>query len=98
MSMMKFTLCNKSPEQEKEEEELHTSTTVQTWDPVTSECKQAVKLVQTNNGNTAWQDAIKKEVSQLMMHLNAFTFKPTNYNLGDNNYQKMERLMIFDIM
>ncbi len=43
--------------------------------------EQAIKLDEAN-GNTAWQDAIEKEMSQLV-RLECFDFKPADHNPGD---------------
>jgi hypothetical protein len=56
--------------------------------------KQAIKLGKAN-GDTAWQEAIEKEMSQLV-RLKCFDFKPTNHNPGDN-YQKTELRLIFGV-
>jgi hypothetical protein len=56
--------------------------------------EQAIKLNKAN-GDTAWQDANKKEMSQLA-RINCFDFKPANHNLG-NDYQKTKLLLIFGV-
>jgi hypothetical protein len=56
--------------------------------------EQAIKLDKAN-GNTTWQDAIKKEMSQLV-RLNCFDFKPANHN-PDNNCQKTKLWLIFGV-
>jgi hypothetical protein len=56
--------------------------------------EQAIKLDEAN-GNTAWQDAIEKEMSQLI-RLKRFDFKPTNHNPGDD-YQKPKLRLIFGV-
>jgi hypothetical protein len=44
--------------------------------------EQVFKLNEAN-GNTAWQDAIEKEMSQLV-RLKCFDLKPADHNPGDN--------------
>jgi hypothetical protein len=56
--------------------------------------EQAIKLDEAN-GNTAWQDAIEKEMSQLI-RLECFDFKPANHNPGDD-YQKTKLRLIFGV-
>jgi hypothetical protein len=56
--------------------------------------EQAIKLDKAN-GNTAWQDAIEKEMSQLI-RLKCFNFKPAGHNPGDN-YQKTKLRLIFGV-
>ena len=56
--------------------------------------EQAIKVGEAN-GDTAWQDAIKKEMSQLV-RLKCFEFKPADYNPG-NNYQKAKLWQIFGV-
>jgi hypothetical protein len=61
---------------------------------VSQSIEQAIKLDKAN-GDTAWQDDIEKEISQLV-RLKCFNCKPVNHNPGDN-YQKTKLWLIFGV-